>query len=120
MANLNITINGTEFENINSYSLTFEDIKNTTQTANGATVMSHVATKAKITVGWHMLKNDELKNIVVKINNTAFNTVGYYDYAEGDYITGDFYVDSRSAAIAHFDEAGQPVWEEFTLAFAEK
>ena len=120
MANFSIKINEETFSGLASYSLAFEDITDSTQTADGTNVVSHIATKAKITVGWQMLKNAELKAIAAKIENAGRNSIEYYDYTKDDNRSeGDFYVDNRSAAIAIFDENDEPVWEEYTLTFIE-
>ena len=118
MANFEIIINGMPFNDLASYSLAFEDIKNSTQTADGTTIVSHIATKAKITIGWEMLKNARLKTIAAEVKNNAVNEIRYYDYRESDFVDGKFYVDNRSAAIAFF-EGDEPIWEGYTLTFIE-
>lgn len=119
MQEFTLTINDKTFKDFASYGLAFEDIRNSTKTANGTTVISHVATKAKISVGWKVISNDRLREIAAAVSNTGKNELRYYDYTRGAYTEGEFYIDNRSAAISHFDAQGSPLWEEYALTFIE-
>lgn len=112
-----IQINGVTLPDPNSYSVSVSDIDAISErNAKGLLVRDRVATKRKISLGYGILKDDQLHAIMDAIA-PAFFDITFPDPVLGE-ITRECYVSERPAGLKYYGD--QKLWAGVSLTITER
>lgn len=90
-----IKINGTELPDPTTYNPSIQDISNAQRNARGEMILERIATKRKLSLGWALLIDKDLSQILNLVSDTFFS-VEYIDPQDGGLKNGTFYSGDRS------------------------
>jgi hypothetical protein len=113
-----IEINNIKIPSPSSFKVGIMDISNAERNAQGDMLIDRIATKRKLEIGWSVLENIELSNLLQLVNNVYF-FVKYPDPMTGNIEIKTFYVGDRSIPLYSFKN-GKAVWNDISFNFIEK
>lgn len=79
-----------------------------------------IARKQQLACSWGAMTTEELKTLLDVLNQTFFS-LEYMDPSEGQFVTGEFYVASKSAPAYSYDKAtGTWLWSGLSATLVER
>lgn len=113
-----ITINGASLPAPSDYSVGIQDLSKAERNANGTMIIERIATKRKIELGWKVLTQAQLSQLL-KMVSPVFFTASFVDPQDGGMRTGTFYAGDRNCGMMDFKN-GVPLYQDIKFNLIER